>query len=174
MGAVGADRKLELEERFVRGDAAGIPAAPQLPADLGKLARPERQDHRLPGVALGSVVGVVGGLDPRAGEPALGELVLAGEEPPAGGLLSSELLGLVAAAAKELAPQRGRPVVARAQRLPAQGEVDRLELRPAPRLVRRRGVGSRPVREAEVEVGRLRKVLEETVVAVVRDVASIP
>src|SRR5258706_12936636 len=142
MGAVGADRKLELEERFVRGDAAGIPAAPQLPADLGKLARPERQDHRLPGVALGSVVGVVGRLDPRAGEPALGELVLAGEEPPAGGLLSSELLWLVGAAAKELPPPAGRPGVPRAQRLPAPGEVGRPEPRPAPPALRRRRVGA--------------------------------
>src|SRR5260221_727210 len=84
---------------------------------------------------------------------------------------ASEIVGFVAAAAKELAPQGGRPVVARAQRLPAQGEVDRLELRPAPRLVRRRGVGPRPVGEAEVEVRRLGKVLEETVVTVVREVA---
>jgi len=86
MGAVSADRKLELKKRFVRGDASGIPAAPQLPADLGKLARPEGQDHRLAGVAFGGVVGMIRRLDPPSGEPALGELVLAGKEPADGRL----------------------------------------------------------------------------------------
>src|SRR5712692_7107285 len=86
MGAVGADRELDLEESLVGGDSAGVSATTQLPTNLRELAWPERDRRGLAGVALHLVIRVIGGLDARPDEPALGELILAREEPSASGL----------------------------------------------------------------------------------------
>ena len=102
MGAVGADRELELQDGFVRLDSSGVSPLSQLSPDLGELARPERQDGCFAPVALTGVVLVVGKFVPTSGEPALAESVVAGHVEAAGALLSVELL---APAAKELAAQ---------------------------------------------------------------------
>src|SRR5262245_44257278 len=110
MGAVGADRELELQEEFVRRlDAVEQVelAPPQLAAELRELARRERQENCLAAVAARGVGSVLGGLDPAAHRPALRELPIAREE-PAERVFGPEFL--LAAAADHLAAHRGRTV----------------------------------------------------------------
>src|SRR5450756_1839433 len=102
MGAVGANRKLQLKKRFVGGHAARIAAAPDLPAHLGELARPEGQGQRLAAVAQPLVVRAVGELVARAGKQPTGELVIAARVEAPGCLCAA---GLLPPAAEELAAQ---------------------------------------------------------------------
>src|SRR3982750_1834059 len=126
MGAVSADRELQLEKPLGGVDTAGVPAVPELAAKLRELARPERQRERLPRVVLPVVVGAGRPFDARARVPPLGELVLARDEPSPPFLAAVDL---VAAAAEELAANRGGPVKALLQGLPAEGAVDRFQAR---------------------------------------------
>src|SRR5437867_321475 len=107
MGAMRADRKLNLKQSLVGRDAPGVAAPAQFTANLRELARPERDGHGLAVVALGLVVGVIRGFDAGSDEPTLGELVLAGKKPAARRLLAAGLLRLIAPAPKELAAHRG-------------------------------------------------------------------
>src|SRR4029079_9497911 len=92
MGAMGADRELELEEGLVRGVADTVVPAPQLASELGELARPEGQGGRRAVVAQESGVGAGGRLRAAAHEPAFGELPVAGDEPADGVLGPARLL----------------------------------------------------------------------------------
>src|SRR5258708_1637637 len=105
---------------------AFVAAASELSADLGELAWPEGQRGGDAAVSLGGVVRMIGRLDARSGEPALGELVLARDEPPSRGLAAA---GLVAPAVEEFPPQGRRLVVAVREGLPAKSRVDCLEAR---------------------------------------------
>src|SRR6266545_2789437 len=126
MGAVGADRELELKKGFVRGDPARVASTAQLSANLRELTRPEGQRHRLSTVPLRVVVGVVGELVPRPAEPASRQLVVPPDEETARRLLA---IGLLASASKELAPQGERTVRSTRKRLPAVDEMNVLERR---------------------------------------------
>src|SRR5579864_8383702 len=170
MGAVGADRELELEERLVGGDASGIAAAAELAPELGELARPERQEDRLAAVVLRLIVRVRGPLGAGAREPALGELVLARHEPASGRLPA---VRLVAAAPEELAADRRGAVEAALERLPPERRIDGFESRVARDLVRRLLVRAVPVGEAELEVARIRYVAVRAVVRVVGEIAAM-
>src|SRR2546425_4987063 len=81
VGAMGADRELDLKKQLIGGLSIRVLAASKLATDLGELARPERQKKSLPSVSLRGIVGMLRRLDARPREPALRELVLAGEEP---------------------------------------------------------------------------------------------
>src|SRR2546422_764460 len=113
MGAVGADRELELKKQLVGRLSVGVLPAPQLPPELGELAGPEGEQEGLAAVPLRRVIGVPGRLDPRPGEPALRELVLAGKEPALGRLVAEPIL---APALDELVPKRRLPGAAREAR----------------------------------------------------------
>src|SRR5262245_39067511 len=105
---------------------------------------------------------MLGFLVASAGEPSLGELILAGDKPAERGLLPADVFRHVALTAHDLAAKRGRAVAALLQRLPSQRNVDGLKLRPAPQFVGRRAVGPSAVGEAEVEVGCLREIREDS------------
>ena len=98
MGAVGADRKLQLNESLVGRYAACIAPPPQLPAYLGELARPERQGQGLADVAKPLVGRAVGELIARAGEHPPSELVIGARVEPPARLRPSGLLPAAAAA----------------------------------------------------------------------------
>src|SRR5437660_1329129 len=46
MRAMGPHRKLELEQKFVRGEMIGVTGAPELAANLAELARPVGHNQR--------------------------------------------------------------------------------------------------------------------------------
>jgi len=60
MGAVGADRKLELKKQLVGRLSVGVLAASKLAPELGELARPEGEKKGLAAVCLRGVGGVPG------------------------------------------------------------------------------------------------------------------
>src|SRR6266849_7304052 len=74
MGAVGADRELELKKQLVGRLSVGVLAASKFTPELGELAWPEGEKDRLASVCLRGVDGVPGRLDPCPCEPALREL----------------------------------------------------------------------------------------------------
>src|SRR5207249_11250106 len=130
MGAVGADRELDLKEQFVGRLAVGVLTAPDLAPKLGEFAWPEGENKGLAPVCLRGIVGMPGRLHPRPREPALRELVLTGEEPAVGHLVPERI---PAPAPDELAPERGGAVRRGSQRFPPQGRIDSLEARLRPR-----------------------------------------
>src|SRR5207249_8256406 len=91
MGAVGADRELDLKEQFVGRLAVGVLTAPDLAPKLGEFAWPEGENKGLAPVCLRGIVGMPGRLHPRPREPALRELVLTGEEPAVGHLVPERI-----------------------------------------------------------------------------------
>src|SRR2546425_7677588 len=60
VGAMGADRELNLKKKLVGGLSIGVLAAPELAAELGELARPERQKKSLAPVPLRGIIGMLG------------------------------------------------------------------------------------------------------------------
>src|SRR5205809_6725136 len=79
MGAVGADRELELEEELIGGDVLAVARVAVLAPDLAELARPVGEEQ---GSALVHERGIVRALrtvESDAREPALRELVLPGD-----------------------------------------------------------------------------------------------
>src|SRR6476619_2481268 len=125
MCAVGADGELQLQQQLVGVDGIAVeqlvaPVA-QLAAELRELAGPESEHGGLAAVGEVVEVGVVGDLVAAAGEPALGELPLAGDEPAERRGIRARLL---AAAADRLGPRGERAVGGGLQRLPAQCGVE--------------------------------------------------
>src|SRR6266568_9176434 len=79
---MGADGKLQLEEKLIdrAADIAVVDAA-KLPAKLAEFRRPERQCRRNSSVRECSCAavaghGAIGGVDAKAGEPALRDLTI--------------------------------------------------------------------------------------------------
>src|SRR5256885_15322390 len=115
MGAVGADRELQLEKELGRRVVRQVVvSAPQLGPELRELAGPERQEAGDPAVFQAGVVGMLGLLVAGADEPALGELIVAGDESAPGRGSAPELL---AAAAEQLAAEGERTVGGGLERL---------------------------------------------------------
>src|SRR6266545_1514350 len=168
MGAVGADRELELQEELVGGLVGQAEvAAPQLTPQLRELARPEGQDAGDAGVSLRVVIGVLGGLETGAREPAPGELVVAGGVPADRRLVAGRLLAL---AAVDLSAQEQRMIKAGLERLRAVGQVEAFQARVR---VLRRAVGAEAIGEAEIQVGGVGQVHEDPVVPVVGEIAAL-
>ena len=65
VGAMGADRELDLKKQLIGGLSIGVLAASKLATNLGELARPERQKKSLASVSLRGIVGMLRRLDAR-------------------------------------------------------------------------------------------------------------
>src|SRR3954452_15183961 len=171
MGAMGADRKLELEQEFVGGHRFGVSRPPQLTAYLAELTGPVGQRHRLRGVVRRREIRPIRAIDARAGEPAASHLVVARHVIPGRLLLT---VGLIPPA-----PDHFRSADERV--------VDRPLQRPPPhRGVHAEQVGREPpdvhtiadagsvvavrVRRPEIEIGRLGNVV---IPAQVTDIAQV-
>src|ERR1051325_260023 len=165
--AVRADGELQLQEKLVGGLDVAVPRAPELPADLAELRRPEGEGGGEAAVArarrdLGEGRRLVGGVDAHAGEPALRQLVVErGVEAAQGAVEVVALVGDPFEAGDEAA------VRALLQRLPAVGDVEAAE--PAVAIGDR---AARPAR-AHFNVRILRDVLEGLEVRVPGDVARV-
>src|SRR5437879_12788626 len=78
MRAMRPHRKLELEQKLVRGQAVSITGTPELSANLAELARPVGQNQRSAGVDQLGVVEAAGTIEAAAQEPSPRELVIRG------------------------------------------------------------------------------------------------
>src|ERR1051326_2410965 len=76
MRAVGANRKLELHQEFMRGWPVGVFRPAILCANLAEFARPVRQNCRLSGVVQRRVGGAIRPVVAGAGEPSPRELII--------------------------------------------------------------------------------------------------
>src|SRR5438132_11589580 len=119
-----ADRKLELEQELVGYFADCVLRPAVLPAYLAELPRPVRENHRLTRVEERCVVGPIGPVVPRAGEPPARELVIA-REIEAHRLLQA--VELIAMAPNQLGPADERVVDRPLQRPPPERRVDAVE-----------------------------------------------
>src|SRR2546428_14179357 len=108
--------------------------------ELVEFGRAERQKKSLRSGSLRGMLGMLRRLDARPREPALRELVLAGEEPALGTLVSERIF---APAPDQLTPEKGGAVRRRSQRLPPQSGVEALRARRGPRRksVRSQAIG---------------------------------
>src|SRR6516225_8465258 len=79
MRAVRADRELELKQKLVGNLSRGVVGSPKLPADLTELAGPVGHRQRTAPVDEQGIVGARTSIIASAGEPAAGELIVAGD-----------------------------------------------------------------------------------------------
>src|SRR4051812_24554372 len=129
VGAVRADRELELEEQLVGRRAVAVCRAPVLTSQLAELARPVRHEQRLAGVGHGRVVGPIRAIETDAREPAPRELIIPGHVVAEGSLRSGRLFAITP---DNLAARDERAVDRTLQRLPPQRGVDAEEPRREP------------------------------------------
>src|SRR6476619_951074 len=129
MRPVRANRKQELKQELVRGDAFCVVRMPKLPAYLAELARPERQHARHAVVPQRAVHGTVRRVEAHAGEPPPGELVIRVRVVAERRLLAPDGRRLIAVAPDQLGPAEEALVDRTLQRTVAERRVDAVQPR---------------------------------------------